>query len=590
MAAEFKTLIELYENSIKKFGSNNLFGVKKNGVYTWNTYRQFGQEVDSLRAGLAGLGIEPKDTVAIIADNRPEWAACAYATYGRNASYCPMYESQLPKDWEYILDDSGTKVLFVANQEIYDQTVGFIDSISTLEHVIFFDGDASHKHSYQSLLAKGKTSTVENIQPTPDDLAGFIYTSGTTGKPKGVLLNHSNICFNVNGILNVGIIRPDDTSLAFLPWAHSFGQNCELHAMFGLGAAMGLIENVTTIIQNLSEVKPTLLFAVPRIFNRIYDGLNKRMEDEPAIKQKLFAAGMANSDKLRREQEANRPGMGTMIADKLFDKVVFSKVRERFGGRLRMAVSGGSALSPEVARFIDNLHIEVYEGYGLTETSPLISVNLPGARKIGSVGRPITGVEVDIRDVEGYPKGTGEICVRGDLVMQGYHALPDKTAEVLDADRTFHTGDLGRVDEDGFLWILGRVKEQYKLENGKYVVPSPIEEQLALSPFILQCMIEGANKPYNVALIVVDTEALNKWAKEQNVSGDLLNNPRVQELIKGELERVGEGLKGYEKPKKFKLLDEEWTTANGILTPKMSLKRRVVMERYGHFIEEMLNA
>ncbi len=272
----------------------------------------------------------------------------------------------------------------------------------------------------------------------------------------------------------------------------------------------------------------------------------------------------------------------TSLKDKLYNKVVFSAVRERFGGRLRLATSGGAALSPDVARFIDAVKIQVYEGYGLSETSPIISVNLPGARKIGSVGQGVDGVEIKITDVEGYPSGTGEICARGRNIMQGYHGLPEKTAEVIDDDGFFHTGDLGRVDEDGFLWILGRVKEQYKLENGKYVVPSPIEEKLALSGFILQAMIEGTNRPYNVAAIVIDRPAVEKWAKENGIStDDLLKNPKVKELIKGEVAETTKDGKSYERPKNFIMLDEEWTPDNGMLTPKMSLKRRVAMERFG---------
>ncbi len=590
MATEFKTLVELYEHSVRSYANNPLFGVKRDGRYTWSTYREFSEQVDAFRGALSQLGVAKGDTVASISDNRAEWAVSAYATYGRGAAFCPMYESQLPKDWEYICRDSGAKILVVANKAIYDKVQHFFNDVETLEKVIFFDGPADHPDSYASQLALGRKHLVDNVHPTPDDLAGFIYTSGTTGKPKGVLLSHRNVTFNVNAVINADIVRPDDVSLAFLPWAHSFGQNCELHVMFGLGASMGLVESVTTIIENLGEVKPTMLFAVPRIFNRIYDGLSKKMEDEPPLKQKLFKAAMANSDKLRKEQDQNRTSLTTVMLDKGFDKLVFSKVRERFGGRLRLAVSGGAALSPEVARFIDNLHIQLFEGYGLTETSPLVSVNVPGARKIGSVGRPVRGVEVVIQDVEGYPAGTGEICVRGGLVMQGYHNLPDKTAEVLDDDRTFHTGDLGRLDEDGFLWILGRVKEQYKLENGKYVVPSPIEEQLALSPYILQCMIEGTNKPYNVAVVVIDKASVKKWAEANGVTGDLLKHDRVHELIKGEIERVGEGLKGYEKPKKFFLVDEEWTTENDMLTPKMSLKRRKVTEKYGEQMERLFKA
>lgn len=591
MAKEFKTLVELYERSIRNYANNPLFGVKKGGRYQWTSYREFDGLVDAFRSALANIGVGKGDTVSIIADNRIEWAVAAYATYGRGASFCPMYEAQPLEDWEYITRDSGTKVLIVANQEIYEQTRPMLETIDTLERVIFFDGEPSHADAYLNLLEGGRKNPSDVVYPEPDDLAGFIYTSGTTGKPKGVLLTHDNLCFNVGGVLDLDIIRSSDVSLAFLPWAHSFGQNCELHVMFSLGASMGMVESIPKLIDNLGEVRPTILFAVPRIFNRIYDALSKKMKQEPPVKQKLFELAMKNSNALRGQQEKNETHLGSILLDKGFDKLIFEKVRERFGGRMRLCISGGAALAPEVARFIDNMHIDVFEGYGLTETSPLVSVNIPGARKIGSVGRPIRGVEVLIKDVEGYPEGTGEICVRGRNVMQGYHELPDKTEEVIeqtDDGPLFHTGDLGKLDEDGFLWILGRVKEQYKLENGKYVVPAPIEEQLSLSPYILQCMIEGTNKPYNVAVIVVDKESLAEWCKEKGVpTSEMLTHSAVKELYKSEIKSAGSEIKHYEQPRDFILTDEEWTPENGYLTPKMSLKRREVMKTYGDDIEAL---
>jgi long-chain acyl-CoA synthetase len=592
MVDQFSTLVEMYEHSIKRFGNNKLFGVKKDGEYKWSTYKEFGEQVDAVRGALAASGVAKGDTVSVIANNRVEWAVCAYATYGRAASYCPMYESQLIKDWEYIIRDSSTKLLFVANKGIYDQVRPLVDSVESLKRVIFFDGDAGHEDSLASFMAEGKKNPVPNEHPKPEDLGGFIYTSGTTGNPKGVLLTHDNICFNVSLFLNAKLVDENDTSLAFLPWAHSFGQNCELHPMFASGASMGLVEDVSTIIQNLSEVRPTVLFAVPRIFNRIYDGLQKKMEAESPIKRKLFAAAMANSNLLRELESQGKSSFMVSLKDKFFDKVVFSKVRERFGGRMRYAISGGAALNPEVAKFIDNLHILVLEGYGLTETSPITSCNLPGARKIGSVGRAFPGVTVTIRDVEGYPSGTGEICVKGRNIMKGYHGLEKETRDVLEPDGTFHTGDLGYIDADGFIWIKGRVKEQYKLENGKYVVPAPIEETIALSPLILQVMIEGTNRPHNVALVVVDKEALKKWASEQGVSeANLLTDPKVRALYEAEIKRVCKenehSIKGYEVPRNFALIDEEWTVENGMLTPKMSLKRRKVMEKYGDLINSL---
>ncbi len=356
--------------------------------------------------------------------------------------------------------------------------------------------------------------------------------------------------------------------------------------MFSRGAALGLVESVSTIVENLAEVRPTILFSVPRIFNRIYDGVQKKMEQEGGLKKKLFYAAIDNANKQREEEEAGQASFMTKVMANVFDRMVFSKVRERFGGRLKYAISGGAALSPEVAEFIDNLSIRVYEGYGLTETSPIVSANIPGAKKIGSVGRPIPGVDIKITPVEGYPEGTGEMCVVGPNVMQGYHKLDDKTEEVLDDDGGFRTGDMGRVDDDGFLWITGRVKEQYKLENGKYVVPSPIEEQLKLSPFINQIMIEGTNKPYNVAVIVVDDESLTDWCEDNGVGrAAALDDPKVRQLYSDELKRFGNTLKGYEHPKNFALIDEEFTTENDMLTPSLKLKRRNVLKNYGDVIE-----
>ncbi len=587
MANEFKNLVEILEHSTEEYADERFIGTKVSGQYQWTTYGEFGEKVATFRGALAAIGVEKDDTVAVIADNSLEWAVGAYATYSLGAKYCPMYEAQQPKDWEYIISDSEAKVVLVANEEIYDVVHPLIDKLDSLERVIYFDGPAHSEDSYAAMMEHGSKNPTDAYHPEPDDLCGFIYTSGTTGKPKGVLLSHSNLMSNVNGVQELLTIGPDDVSLCFLPWAHSFGQVCELHCLLSMGASMGLAEDVTTIIENLSEVQPTLLFSVPRIFNRIYDAVHKKMAAEGGVAKMLFDRGLANSEKIRKAEEAGQsPGFLTKTMNGFYDSLVFSKIRAKFGGRLKYAFSGGAALSPEVAEFIDNLNITVYEGYGLTETSPIATCNYPGNRKIGSVGKPLPGVEISIEPVEGYPEGTGEVCVKGPNVMQGYHNLPEKTEAVLEEDGTFHTGDLGRVDEDGFLWILGRVKEQYKLENGKYVVPGPVEEQLKLSPFINQVMVEGTNKPYNVALIVVDEESLAEWARDHGIDKEeMLDHRETHRLYSEELERVGSTLKGYAKPRKFALIDEEWTPENDMLTPTLKLKRRVVMEKYGDMIE-----
>ncbi|MEO1272487.1 MAG: long-chain fatty acid--CoA ligase, partial [Myxococcota bacterium] len=467
----------------------------------------------------------------------------------------------------------------------------FMESIDTLEHLIVIDAPKSQEMSYQGLMERHADASVDSIQPDPEDIAGFIYTSGTTGRPKGVLLSHGNFTSNINAVQELFPMRDNDRSLSFLPWAHSFGQTCELHCMIASGAAIGIAESVQTIIQNLPEVRPTLLFAVPRIFNKIYDGLQKRFDKEGGIKKVLFETAMANANRRREMSRKGQTSWWVESKHKVFDSLVFSKVRERFGGRLEYAFSGGAALDPEVAMFIDNLEIIIYEGYGLSETSPICTANYPDNRKIGSVGKPIPGVEVMIEPVEHIKdKGVGEIVVKGPNVMKGYYNLPEETERAFTESGAFRTGDLGRIDSDGYVHIVGRVKEQYKLENGKYVVPAPLEEKLQLSPYVNQCMIDGANKLYNIALIVPDIPALQEWAQEQGKSTQLdvlLNDPDVHKLYTSELAERGTSFKGYERPRKFRLIKEEFSVENDMLTPKMSLKRRNVLKAYGDLIDAM---
>jgi long-chain acyl-CoA synthetase len=446
------------------------------------------------------------------------------------------------------------------------------------------NGSAEGATTYEDLKALGAASPVDSVNPSREDICGFIYTSGTTGEPKGVLLSHSNIVSNVNAIHTFFPMDSEDVSLSFLPWAHSFGQTVELHCLISYGAGVGLAVSVATIIENLPEVRPTLLFSVPRIFNKIYGGVQKKMNAAGGLKLKLFKATMATANKKRELAERGSSSPLVDIKHALLDKLVASKVRAAFGGRLRYAFSGGAALSKEVGLFVDNLGIKVYEGYGLTETSPIVSANRPGAQKIGSIGQCIPDVRVEIVPGESLPEGQGEIVVYGPNIMQGYHNLPEKTAEVMTEDGGFRTGDMGRMDEEGYLWITGRVKEQYKLENGKYVAPAPLEEQLKLSPMINQVMIDGANRLYNVALIVPDIDSLKDWAKGSGLAYDsdasLCADARAHARIGEELEKFGAPFKGYERPRKWALTSDEFSTENDMLTPTLKLKRRNVMTAY----------
>lgn len=586
----YEDLVDVFKRSVADYARQNLFGTKIDGQWQWITYGDFGKRVDAFRGGLADLGVSQGDTVAIISANRVEWAIAAYAAYGLGARFCPMYESQLEKDWKYITEDSGAKVLLASTYPIYETVRGWTGD--GIEHVFCMALPSEDEASFAALEKRGESNPAGTVDIDPEWICGFIYTSGTTGKPKGVLLSHSNIVSNLNGVSAIFPVDSSDVSVSFLPWAHSFGQTCELHSMLSRGAAMAIAESVEKLVDNFAEVRPTVLYAVPRVFNKIYDGLQKKIAEEGGLKQTLFDAAMANAGRRKRLAANGASSWWVDTTHGLFDKVIFSKVRERFGGRLRYAVSGGAALSPEVGDFIDKLGIFVCEGYGLTETSPIVSTNHPTARKLGSVGRPIEGVEVIIDQsvVEDEDSDDGEIVVRGPNVMKGYHNLPQETEAVMTPGGDFRTGDLGRIDEDGFLYITGRIKEQYKLENGKYVVPAPLEELLQLSPFINQACIHGFNKPFNVALIVPDRAALEKWAGQRGIDGAydaILAHAKTRKMFTEQLERHSQDFKKYEQPRNFMLIAEEFSVDNGMLTPKMSLKRNVVQERYAAEIAEL---
>jgi len=585
MPVKFESLVELCEQSCRSYADRQLFGIKEGSGWTWITYARLHELVDAFRGGLAGLGIGRGDKVAMIADNRVEWAVACYATYGLGASFVPMYQAQLAKEWHFIIEDCAAKTAIGATNAITEQLRKMRADIPTLEHVIGLELPASDDHSYAALLEAGRARPVPAGSPKSNDVAGLIYTSGTTGLPKGVILSHGNICSNVNAIHQIFTFDPDDRSLAFLPWAHSFGQTCELHCLVSMGCSMAINDDIKNLVPNLGEVKPTVLYAVPRVFNRLYEGVNAQIATRPGVIQRLFKHGI---DTAKRKARGEPVGAVDQLVLTLADRLIFSTVRQRFGGRLKYAISGSAALSPDVAAFIDALGITVYEGYGLTETSPIASANYPEHRKLGSVGLAIPDVAIQIdRSVTGDPQH-GEIIVKGPNVMQGYHNRPEETQAVLMEDRSFRTGDMGYLDPDGYLYITGRIKEQYKLENGKYVVPSPMEEQLKLSPYIANVMIYGANKPHNVALVVPDSEALRAWAEKQGITlGDVRTNKQVHDLIRGEIDTLSKDIKGYERVQNFFLCLEDFTTENGMLTPTLKVKRRVVFDRYGKDLDAL---
>ncbi|CAM9735853.1 unnamed protein product [Chrysoparadoxa australica] len=575
-----------------------LFGEKrqKEGDWHWTSYKDFGHLVDRCRTSLQEIGVTRGDTVACISKNRSEWAVCAYATYSLGGVFVPMYEEQRPKDWRYILEDANAKVLFVSTKAIHHDTHHFAGVLGNIQHVYCFDEPASDTHSFASFM-EGTSETAPAFLPCKTDLATLIYTSGTTGKPKGVQLSHNNIISNITGLRDIlpeDLISCHDRSLSFLPWAHCYGQTAELHALMAHGASLGIAEGVDKLGDNLMETQPTVLYAVPTLFKKVYDGIHAKVSSASAAQQFLFKRSLQIAHRRRMHLESDQP-VGAVLAmeHKLLDKLVLSKVRDRFGGNLKVSFVGGAASPLEVLSFFENIGIPICEGYGLTETSPLVTVQTTelAHRKLGTTGRQLGGVTVSIcRDGQLCgPDEEGEVCVSGPNVMQGYNNNPDATAEVmfeLDGERYFRTGDLGTMVEGKYLRITGRIKEQYKLENGKYVVPGPIEAALSSSKYITQALLYGDNRPFNVALIVPDWELLRAWASEKTDLGpnatkeELANSEVVCNLIEGEVQGALESTKKYEIPKRWHLLEEGFTAERGMLTPKLSVKRHIVVKEY----------
>ena len=586
MTQPFRNLVELFEHGRRAFADRPLFGTKHDSVWEWTTYGRFGELVDAFRAGLATLGVSPGDRVAIVSNNRVEWAVAAYATYGLGATFVPMYEAQRPEEWKLILEDCGAKVVLAATPAIGRALREMRPSLGALEHVVGLERSPDGTLAYEDLLETGRTGPVRAADPSPDDVAAFVYTSGTTGRPQGVMLTHGNLTSNVAAGTSVFPVSPEDRTLSFLPWAHVYGQAIELHVLVSVGASTAFVSALPKLVDELAEVKPTMLVAVPRIFTRIYAGVNAQMAERPRFVRALFRRGLRAATRRRR---GARLGPLEQAELAVADRLIFSRVREKFGGRLKYAISASAALSLDVAEFIDALGVEVYEGYGLTETSPIVSANWPGARKLGSVGKPVPGVRVELDVSASDEPGRGEILVYGPNVMKGYHARPEENEKALLPGGGFRTGDVGYLDEDGYLYVTGRIKEQYKLANGKYVMPSPLEEKLKLSPYVSNVMLYGDNRPFNAAVVVVDEGAVRAWAEENEttLSADLAEDRRVRGLIEGELDRMATDFRPYERPRALVLTTEDFTIDNGLLTPTLKLKRRAVTERYAKRLDEI---
>jgi long-chain acyl-CoA synthetase len=548
---------------------------------------------------LGGLGVGRGDRVALMADNGPHWPTVDFATQCLGAATVPVYPTLLPETAAFILADSGAKVAFIHRREQLDGLLARRAEMPAVSRFVLIEGDppapgsdADGVISFAELLASGGDADPDRFEASveavvPGDLASLVYTSGTTGKPKGVMLTHGNFVSNVCTAMTLLDIRSEQTALSFLPLSHVFERTVN-YCYFYKGLTVAYAESVAAVAQNLQEVKPHLFVSVPRVYEKVLAKVREGVAKASPVQQKIFhwAEGVAREALPYRLEGEHPPGwLGLRLA--VADGLVFSTIKQRLGGRFEFAVSGGAPLGRDVAEFFWSAGIPIYEGYGLTETSPVIAVNTPGEVRLGTVGRPIPGVEVRIA-------ADGEILARGPNVMKGYFGHPEATAEAIDADGWFHTGDIGEIDGDGFLKITDRKKEILVNAYGKNVAPAPIENALKASRFVSQAVVVGDRRKYLSALLVPDFEVLAPWARERGLDAAdpeaLIADPRVRERFRQEVEAVNGTLAHYEQIVAWDLLPAEFTIETGELTPTQKVKRRVIHENYGDRIERLYAA
>jgi long-chain acyl-CoA synthetase len=571
-------LVELFQQSVDRFAERRAFGWQRGRDWQFITYAELDAMVARARAALAQLGIGRGDRVAIVTENRLEWVVLAHATFQRRAIFVPMSEAQHDGELKYILGDSGAKACFVATGSVATRVAALREDLLDLHHVIPFEG-GDGQMSWAALLASAGQSLVSARMPAPSDIAMLMYTSGTTGEPKGVRLSHLNLSSNASALSDMRDFGSDPRCLAVLPWSHVFGGCVELNLALALGSTVAICRNPDQFFQELPRVRPTMLYGVPRIWQLIYHDLQRELAREPEMSRQLFVHGVRLRAKQRRSEQLS---LSERVTLNLAEKLVIGKLKGRLGGSLRLAFSGAAPLSVEIAEFMHSIGITIHEGYGLTESSGSSTSNPTGAVRFGSVGKPLLGTTIAIeRRFTGHDPREGEVVIYGPGVMEGYQNQPEETARVLGTDGGLRTGDLGYLDTDGYLYITGRVKELYKLNNGRYVAPAPLEEKLKLSPFVSNCMVYGAGQPYNVALVVADVPALQRYfAGELREARALLSDRRVRRLFEDEILKHSREFRTFELVRSFWLEVEPFTRENGMLTTSFKLRRDRVRERY----------
>jgi long-chain acyl-CoA synthetase len=588
-------LVDMFLRTVQTHGARMSLMEKVKGQYQGFNYKEFGDRVRNFALGLASLGIKYSDKVALLSENRSNWAISDLAILSLGATNVPIYPTITAKQIEYILLDSETKLVIVSKSDLLEKILSIWGNLPQLKKVIYMEDGAPVSDkivTFDVVYQLGKKFETENPdyydkavnQIKPDDLCGIIYTSGTTGSPKGVMLTHNNLLSNVLATLDILKVDETDILLSFLPLCHSFERMAGHFLAICAGATIAYAECVETVADNMGEIRPTLMATVPRLLEKIYARVIENAESGSPLKKKIFWWAINIGGKYIQAKAVGKVSGWLNYRYNLATKLVFSKLQQRVGGRLRFFASGGAPLSKEIAEFLYKAGILVLEGYGLTESSPVICVNHEQKFKFGSVGPVIPGVEVKIAP-------DGEILTRGPHVMKGYYKKPEATAESIDADGWLATGDIGYFDNEGFLAITDRKKNIIVTSGGKNVTPASIENSIVLSPYIEQVLVIGDKRRFLSALIVPSFNSLTKYAIEQVITHtnieELIANEKVIQLIKDEIQKRTVDFAPFEQIKKFILLPKEFTIESGDLTPSLKIKRKVVEQKYAGQIEKL---
>ena len=590
------TLNQLFFTAARTWNKPDAMQVRIDGKWQPISHATVLERVRRIALGLDAIGVKRGDRVAILSENRPEWALTDYACLTAGFTDVPIYGTLPAEQIPYLLEDSGAVAIFVSTVAQAAKIAGVRKSCPKLRHVIVFDEAARRdaEMTLRDLETRGAAvDTVERaaeyeriaMSVRPEDIATIIYTSGTTGNPKGVMLSHDNIHSNVQSTCRI-IPMVNDTALSFLPLSHIFERMGD-YWFFTTGTSIAYVENFDLVPLAMQEVRPTIAMSVPRLYEKMYARVLENALAGGAVKKRIFFWARAVGDRWANEVLAGRkPGalLGTQYA--LAQRLVFSKLKARTGGRLRYFVSGGAPLAPEINKFFFAAGLTILEGYGLTETSPVIGVNTPANFRIGTIGKPIDGVEVKIAP-------DGEILTRGPHVMKGYYNKPEATAEVIDADGWFHTGDIG-VIEDEFIRITDRKKDIIVTAGGKNIAPQPIENMVKTNKYVSQAVMIGDRRKFPVLLVVPNFEQLEKWAKLRNIiwtdRSQLLAMPTIHAKMDKEVREKLTGLAPFESPKKIALLGSDFSVESGELTPTLKVKRRVIEKNYKSLIDSLYDA